>query len=321
MRSTVTTLLALGLAAGTMCGTGASQEGRREGVGSGSGVGRPPTGRAEDEGAIREVIEGFTRAFQRQDPKAIAGLFAEDGEAIDADGGTIQGRRSLEQHYAARIAEAPGDQLETSVERIALLAPGIARVTGRTQLTPSDGSAPVGGRFAGIFAKRDGRWLVASVREVPDQGLTPHEHLKELEWLVGEWVEESEDAVVNTVVAWTDNGNFLVRSFDVRVQGKPALTGTQRIGWDPLTKQIKSWVFDSNGGYGEGLWMRQGNQWVIKATGVRTDGRVATATQVLTFVNQDTLRWKSIDRTLGGEISQDIDEIVMVRKPPRPAVK
>ena len=75
--------------------------------------------------------------------------------------------------------------------------------------------------------------------------------------------------------------NFLLRSFDVRVKGKPALTGTQRIGWDPLTKQIKSWVFDSTGGYGEGLWMRQGDQWVIKATGVRPSGRTTTATQVL----------------------------------------
>jgi uncharacterized protein (TIGR02246 family) len=267
------------------------------------------------------MINGFARAFQQRDPKAIAALFTEDGEAIDAEGGTIQGRRALEEHYASRIAEAPGDRLETNVEAIAFLAPGIARVTGRTQLTTSDGSTPVGGHFAGIFAKRDGRWLLASVREVPDQAMTPHEHLKDLEWLVGEWIEESEDAVVSTAVAWTDNGNFLLRSFDVRVKGKPALTGSQRIGWDPLTKQFKSWVFDSNGGYGEGLWMRHGDQWVIKATGVRADGRVATATQVLTFVNKDTLRWKSIDRTLGGEISHDIDEIVMVRKPPRPSVK
>jgi uncharacterized protein (TIGR02246 family) len=304
-----------------LSGLGDSQEIRQEGAGSGRGVANQPAGRAEDERAIREMIDGFARAFQQRDPKAIAGLFTEDGEAVDAEGGTIQGRRALEEHYAARIAEAPGDKLDTSVETIVFLAPGVARVTGRTQLTPSDGSAPVGGRFAGTYVKRDGRWMLASVREVPDQDLSPHERLKELEWLVGEWVEESEDAVVSTAIAWTDNGNFLLRSFDVRVQGRPALTGTQRIGWDPLTKQFKSWVFDSNGGYGEGLWMRQGNQWVIKARGVRADGRVATATQVLTFVNKDTLRWKSIDRTLGGEISQDIDEIVMVRKPPQPRAK
>jgi hypothetical protein len=160
--------------------------------------------------------------------------------------------------------------------------------------------------------------LIASLRETPEQQVSHHEHLKELEWLVGDWVEETDEAVVLTSVAWSENGNFLVRTFDVRVQGKPAVTGSQRIGWDPLTKQIKSWVFDSEGGYGDGLWMRNGNHWVIKTTGVRPEGRTTTATQVLTYVNKDTLRWKSIDRTLGAEIRHDIDEIVMVKKPPKP---
>ena len=166
--------------------------------------------------------------------------------------------------------------------------------------------------------KRDGQWLIASVREIAETGISHHERLKEIAWLVGDWVEETPDAVVTTSVAWSDNDNFLLRSFQVRVTGKPALSGTQRIGWDPLTKQIKSWVFDSQGGYGEGLWTRSGNEWVIKATGVRPDGRVATATQVLTYVNKDTLRWKSIDRTLGEELMPQIGEIVMVRKPPQP---
>ena len=60
------------------------------------------------------------------------------------------------------------------------------------------------------------------------------------------------------------------------------MTVNQRIGWDPLTKQIKSWVFDSEGGYGDALWTRKGNQWVIKSTGVLPDGRTASATHVLT---------------------------------------
>ena len=60
------------------------------------------------------------------------------------------------------------------------------------------------------------------------------------------------------------------------------MTVNQRIGWDPLTKQIKSWVFDSEGGYGDEFWTRKGNQWVIKSTGVLPDGRTASATHVLT---------------------------------------
>jgi uncharacterized protein (TIGR02246 family) len=277
-----------------------------------------PAARSEDEKAIRATTDAFAQAFQKGDAKAIAALFTEDGEAIDAEGEATQGRAALEQHYAERLAAAPGDKIEAAVDAVKILAPGVARVTGHTQVTPSGGGPPLTGRFTAINVKRDGRWLLASVRELPDPEVGHYDHLKELEWLVGDWVEESADAVITSSVAWTDDKNFLFRSFAVRVKGKPELTGTQRIGWDPLTRQIKSWVFDARGGYGDGLWMRSGDQWVIKATGVRPDGRTATATQVLTYVNKDTLRWRSIDQTLGGDVSPDIDEVVMVRKPPQP---
>jgi uncharacterized protein (TIGR02246 family) len=272
----------------------------------------------EDDKAIRAIVQTFTDAFNKRDVKAIVTLFTEDGEALDTDGDAIQGRVALEEHYASRLGETEGDKLEVTIEKVVMIAPGVAREAGRTEFTPGGGGSAIFGRYSAIHVKVDGRWLIANMRELTDKQISHYERLKELEWLVGDWVEESPDAVVVTSIKWTDNKNFLLRSFDVRIKGKPAMSGTQRIGWDPLTKQIKSWVFDSRGGYGEGLWTRAGNQWVVKATGVRPDGRTATATQVLTYVNQDNLRWKSIDRTLGDEIVNETDEIVMVKKPPQP---
>ena len=278
-----------------------------------------PAARPDDEKGVRAAIDAFAQAFAKGDAKAIAGLFTENGEAVDGDGEAIRGREALEAHYAARFAEIPGAKIETGIESIKPLAPGVATVSGRSRVLGSDGSEVGGAGYATTYIERDGKWLVASLRELPDTRTTPHyERLKELEWLVGDWVEETEGSVVLTSFAWSDNKNFLVRTFDVRVQGKPALTGSQRIGWDPLTKQIKSWVFDDNGGYGEGLWSRAGDQWVVKATGVRPDGKTASATQVLTFVDKDHLKWKSIDRTHGDEVVEEIDEIVMARKPPQP---
>jgi uncharacterized protein (TIGR02246 family) len=275
-------------------------------------------GPAVDEKAIRGAIDAFAQTFAKGDAKALAGLFTENGEAVDPDGDAIQGREALEAHYAARFADAPGGRIETGVEAIRPLAPGIVTVSGRSRVLASDGSEAGAARYAATLVERDGKWLVASVRELPDKPAGHYEYLKQLEWLVGDWVEETEEAVVFTTVAWSENKNFLVRTFDVRVKGKDALTGSQRIGWDPLTKQIKSWVFDDRGGYGEGLWSRSGDQWVIKATGVRPDGKTATATQVLTYVDNDHLKWKSIDRTHGDEVVEEIDEVVMVRKPPEP---
>jgi len=96
------------------------------------------------------------------------------------------------------------------------------------------------------------------------------------------------------------------------------MTVTQRIGWDPLSKQIKSWVFDSEGGYGDGLWTRNGDQWMIKSSGVLPDGRIATATNILTRVGPNAARWASTERTVGGFHAPDRFENMMVRRPPSP---
>ncbi len=137
-------------------------------------------------------------------------------------------------------------------------------------------------RFTAIYVKAGGRWLQSAVRDEVAHDLTAHDHLKELEWLVGDWVNESQDAVVATTCKWTADGNFLVREFTMKTQGQPVLSGTQRIGWDPVRKQFKTWIFDSEGGYGEGYWTRNGNQWLVKVEGVRQDGLHATGTNIIT---------------------------------------
>ena len=85
-------------------------------------------------------------------------------------------------------------------------------------------------------------------------------------------LRESDDAIVSTTCKWADGGHFLVRDFSIQTKGKAVLSGTQRIGWDPLKKQFKTWIFDSEGGHAEGYWTRNGDQWTIKLEGVRQDG-------------------------------------------------
>src|SRR5262249_13732712 len=78
-----------------------------------------------------------------------------------------------------------------------------------------------------------------------------------------------------------------------------------------------SWLFDSDGGRGEGVWTRASDsQWIIRAEGVAPDGSPSSATQVVTVVGKDAVKTSSVDRIIGGEVAQDIDEVLMVRKPP-----
>jgi hypothetical protein len=163
--------------------------------------------------------------------------------------------------------------------------------------------------------------MYSRIREDADPGLTHHQRLQEVDWLVGEWLDESPDSVVHTTCRWSDDQNFLLREFTIRVQGKPVMTVSERIGWDPATRQIKSWVFDSEGGYGTGLWSHIGNEWIIKSTGILPDGRTATATHVLTHLSPQSARWASVERTVGDQVVPDRAEYVLVRRPPQPQSK
>ena len=137
--------------------------------------------------------------------------------------------------------------------------------------------------------------------------------------MLGEWVNESDDGIVKTSCTWSDDGNFLLREFDVKVEGRIALRGTQRIGWDAQRKQFRMWVFDDRGGFADGLVLRDGDRWIIKASGVRSDGRSVSTTNAFTAVGKDRILWETLERSIGGEVVPGTDQFYLVRPRPRPA--
>ena len=220
---------------------------------------------------------------------------------------------------AASFAGSPGSTIEIKVESLRFLGSDTALEEGRTTIIPAkSGESPEITRFTVVYIKKNGQWLQSAVRDETAHDLSPHDRLKELEWLVGEWINESQGAVVNTSCKWSDDGNFLIREFTMKTQGEPVLSGRQRIGWDAVKRQFKTWVFDSQGGFGDGYWTRDGDRWLIKAEGVRQDGKPASATNIITRIGKDRIGWQSVDRVLGGAAVPGIDEFTLVRKPPEP---
>ena len=138
--------------------------------------------------------------------------------------------------------------------------------------------------------------------------------LEALDWMVGTWIDEGEDATIVTECAWTKNRKFLKRSFKVKIDEEVTLEGDQFVGWDPLANQIRSWTFDSEGGFGEGLWIQDGDQWLVKASFVLADGSRASSLNVYTRVDDDTIRWQSTNREIAGELQPNIPEVTVVRQ-------
>jgi uncharacterized protein (TIGR02246 family) len=274
-------------------------------------------GHGGDEKALAALVVAFTKAFNAGDATAAAATYVEEGLVVDEQGERTEGRAAIRARLAAGFADSPGSTIAIRVDSLRFFGPDTALEEGRATITPpGSGRMPEITRFTALYVKKDGRWLQAAVRDEPSHDLTPHDRLKELEWLVGDWINESQDAVVRTTCKWSDDGNFLIRDFMMKTQGQTVLSGTQRIGWDPMRRQFKTWIFDSEGGFGDGYWTRNGDHWVIKAEGVRQDGQHASATNIITRLGKDRASWRSVDRTIGGAAVPGIDEFTIVRKPP-----
>ncbi|MGO9462769.1 MAG: YybH family protein [Isosphaeraceae bacterium] len=278
-------------------------------------------GVAVDEKALRQTLGAYVAAYNQKDAAKLVEFFTPDGTLIDSGNAATRGREAIAQEFSEAFAQPSTYTLEGKVERIHAITPDVAQVEGVSRLV-SPKEATIVNHFVALLARRGDDWKLVEIRDYPEPGtgVTPYERLKELEWMVGDWVDETEDAQVSTTVQWGQGKGYLVRNYSAQIKGGPAKSGLIIIAWDPQTEQIKSWIFSADGGRGEGSWTRaEENQWVVKVHGSTADGRPSSATQILSLVNKDAVRARSIDRIVGGEIAPDIDDIIMVRKPPAPS--
>ncbi len=289
------------------------------------------TERPDDVTALKALTATFTQAYNAGDAEGAANTFTENARIIDEAGRLTEGRAAIAALFKRSFTERAGEVMAVTPESIRFLGPdtAIEEGTANTRIPAIEGTATdvETSRYTVVYVKRGGSWYQASVRDhassgstdPADDGTSNYVHLRPLEWLIGDWVEEGTDVVMTSSFAWSDNRNFLIRTFSLKVPGRPPLTGTQRIGWDPSTRQIRSWEFDSDGSFGEGIWNRRNdNEWVIKMNGVRHDGRIASDTRIVTRNGVDQLSWKAVDRTISGEVQDDSPLFAMVRSAPAP---
>ncbi|HEY1784359.1 MAG TPA: SgcJ/EcaC family oxidoreductase [Pirellulales bacterium] len=282
-------------------------------------------GRDDDERAVRDVVARLTKAYNGGDAEGIASLFTADGEMIDDEGTRVQGRKAIEQDFAAIFQLHPKAKIEIAIDAIRFLGPTLAIEEGTSTVAYEPGGTSESGRYQVTYVKQEGKWLTGSARELPDDE-TGAAALEQLAWLVGNWVDESPESLVKTSYHWTDNHLFLVGDFAVHIAGRAAMSGTHRIGWDPLAKKIHSWVFDSEGGFGEALWTISQTdpatgapqQWIVKMSGVTRDGSVGSATNLYTRLGEDRYSFESRDRVIGGQRSEDTPEVIVAREAPEP---
>lgn len=268
-----------------------------------------------DEMAIRGSVRAYVQAFERQDAKALAALWSPKGVYVDAESGRrVQGREAIEAEFSRQLKASGKSKLKVAVQSIRLVTPEVAVEDGTASVTNAAGET-TDSTYSAIHVKRDGKWLLDSVREttLPAAG-SASEQLRELGWLVGKWIDEDENAVVESEYSWGVNQVFLINRFTVYSGDTIAMQGTQIIGWDAAAKSIRSWAFDTEGGFAEGTWKRDGDRWTITSKATLPDGKRGSAVNVLRRIDDNHCSWQSTARQIDGELLPNTDEIEIVRQ-------
>jgi len=283
-----------------------------------------------DEAGVRAASKRYREALDRGDGAALAALWTADGDIVDEQGKVLPGRATV----AATTkppADTPPPAFRIQDTSLRFLTADVAVEDGVVEVTLPGLSRPLQGRFSASWVREADGWKIAALREDRLDTGADAEKLEDLDWMVGDWVVVDErpgtapaaaaKPAIEMRVQWNATRTYLLRDVKIAAPGatddEAALHITQRIGWDPLARQIRSWVFSSDGGHGEAIWSRDGDSWVARTTGVLPDGTRTSSLNIYTFDGKDRCQWRSLPTHVGGEHAPPVN-LQLVRKGGKP---
>jgi uncharacterized protein (TIGR02246 family) len=273
-----------------------------------------PKDNPAEQKAIEKRAEEFIAAFNKGDAEAVAGFWTPDGDYVDIAGETLKGRKAIATAFLKQFEATKGGKLRIHPTSLRVVKPDLAIEDGITEVVTSDDAPASAARYTAVHVKTEGQWYLSSVRDAVAASSTNASHLQPIEWLLGNWAEESaKGEQLEIAYSWAENQNFIVGSFTSASKGVPLTGGTQWIGWDAAAKQLHSWTFESSGGLGQGVWSSEGDKSTIKFEMILPDGKKLAATNTITKVDADHATWQSAGRTIDGQAIPDAETIKLKR--------
>jgi uncharacterized protein (TIGR02246 family) len=274
------------------------------------------TKREADRLAIDKLTKEMIQAFNSRDVAGMGAHWTADGEFIRNDGEAIRGRTEVQKAYADYFKTLKGKahaEVQVDALRFPSLDTAISEVILR--LKNDEGECIASSWRNTLLVRENGEWKVAIVREW-DRDSSVDVSLGELEWLIGTWQAASKERQVTTVYEWDENKVFIRGKFTVKEGAKVIESGTQFIGKDNAEGAIRSWVFQNDGGFGGGVWTREGKKWSVDVYGVTADGRELTATSIYVHVDPNTYTWQAVDQAIDGQPVADTQPIKVTKQKP-----
>lgn len=274
---------------------------------------RSQTKEATDQ-EIEAAIRSYVLAFNDQKLDDLANMWAAGCVHTNRETGEkTSGRDAIKKDLAEAFSASAKMRLSGQIQSIRVIRPEVALVDGETTVSSSD-TDPITTQFTAVLVKNEGKWQIDSMEEMPlavAPGAT--EALEELSWLEGTWVDNAPGSQVFSSVRWSTNKTFLIRSMTEEEDGVVSNLGTQIIGWDPRARQIRSWVFNTDGSFGEGVWTKAAETWMVKSTQTLADGSLSTGTYLIDRTNEEELSVQLIGHEVNGEMLPNTEPVLMKR--------
>ncbi len=270
--------------------------------------------RPADEAALKKLGSEFVSDFDKRDAAAIAAHFTTAAEFIRNDGEAIRGRGEIQKAYAAYFKGLTGkNKMDIQIQEIRFPSNDTALLDATLRLKDEDDEVIASSWRHSLLVREGGQWMVAATREW-DRDVAADVTLKELQWLIGSWQVTANNREVTTSYEWDENKAFIRGKYSIKESGKVIDSGTQMIGKDNADGVIRSWAFQADGGFGGGIWTREGRKWSVDVHGVLANGKELTATNIYIHLDPNTYSFQSVNRKLDGEQVADTQPIKVTRQ-------
>jgi len=269
-----------------------------------------------EQAEINQQTKAYAEAFSKHDPEAMAAFWSADADYMNpVTGESVHGRAALVEEFTHWFKDKQVDKIEITLKDTTFPEPGVAIEDGVARVMFQGDKAAKDYGFRAQLVKEDNKWLYSKMRQIHfTEAPTHYSELKALDWLVGDWVDSDEDVDIQITTKWDKYKNFLIRKFTMDLYKQDFLEVQQIIRWNPIEKKIQSWIFDSDGGVGEGTWFEKDNTWVEKVSFVLANGTRASSINIYKKIDENSYMWSSVARDVNGEILPNINPVKIERK-------
>jgi hypothetical protein len=171
-------------------------------------------------------------------------------------------------------------------------------------------------------------FVAASVLGQADQPSPNYEHLKGLEFIIGDWdvkgvvwddvpgvIAKGTKLVGHGQYRWIWNQGAIHWRWTIEYETGGKVFGNGTATWNPGTKQIVSVSMLSTGGYGQGVWKsnEDGKEWILIDKQTDSEGKETLSCVHHVQKDNDTILWQITDQKVDDKELPDTPKFEFVR--------